>query len=317
MFLVAALAACGDNASPCDHKELDDVADGSGAETTGITFGGDARTVCGSVEGGHFDQADKIVDIDRYRVAVGGTGELAVELEPLDGAEVLASLAVRLFDTAGNPRLYADHSWDPAYDHAAFITQVPAGDYDLVVVAGAGGDIVGGTVDYRVRVTADPSKRCAALTHATYSERDDAGNGALAIDYRKTPAIAAGTGTPETTDLTLAPGHHYMFGGVAAPATAVGDYTDGDAFAVTTADDTDELTVRLDWQGAVDLDYAVVEADTLTPAGLSVLTSNSEHELATFAVKPNTRYLAWVGAFKGWAGTVPYGLTVCADHEAP
>ena len=317
MVLLVALAACGDNASPCDHTELDDVADGSAAEATGLTLGGGARTVCGAIEGGHFDLANKILDEDHYRVAIAGTGELSVEIEPLENAQALSSFAVRLFDTAGNPRLYADQSWNPAYDHAAFVTEVPTGDYDLVVAAGSTGDISGGTIPYRVRVTADPSKRCTALTHATYSERDDAGNTVLVVDYAKPQMITTGMGTAEATDVTLSPGHHYMFGGTAFPATVQGDYSDGDAYAVTTADDTDELTVRLDWDGQVDLDYLVVEADTLTPAGLSVITSTSEHELATFAVKPHTRYLAWVGAFKGWTGMVPYGLTVCADHHVP
>jgi hypothetical protein len=317
VVLVLALAACGDNSSPCDHTELDDIMDGSAAERTNLTFGGAAKTVCGQIQGGHFDQANKIVDVDRYRVAVAGDGELAVEIDPLDNAQVLSSFAVRLFDTAQNPRLYADQSWNPAYDHAAFVTDVPPGSYDLVVVAGAGGDITGGTVDYRVRVAADPSKKCGALTHASYSEHDDAGNGSLLVDYTKTPMIAAGTGTAESSGLTLSPGHHYMIGGVAAPGAAQGEYTDGDAFVVTTAGDTDELTVRLDWDGSADIDYVVVEADTLTPAGLSVITSTSEHELATFAVKPSTRYIAWVGAFQGWSGMVPYGLTVCADHHYP
>ena len=317
MVLLVALAACGDNSSPCDHTEVDDTADGSSAETTNLTLGGAAKTVCGQVQGGHFDAGNKIVDIDRYHVSVAGTGELEVELDPLDNAQVLSSIDVRLFDSAKNPRLYADQSWNPAYDHAAFDTEVPPGDYDLWVVAGAAGDISGGTVPYRVRVAANPSKQCAALTHASYTEKDTSDNSAIAVDYTKTPQVAAGTGTAESTDLTLSPGHHYMISGVAAPATLQGDYTDGDGFVVTTADDTDELTVRLDWEGAVDIDYVVVEADTLMPAGLSVITSTSEHELATFAVKPSTRYIAWVGAFRGWSGTVPYGLTVCADHHVP
>ena len=317
VVLVIALAACGDNANPCDHTEVDDVADGSAGEATNLTLGARARTVCGNVEGGHYDATSKTVDVDRYRVTVAGTGQLSFVIEPLEGAAALASLGVKLFDTAVNPRLYADQTWDPAYDHGAFVAEVPPGDYDLVVTATAGGDIQGGTIGYRVRVEPDPAKQCAAVSHATYRERDDAGNGALTVDYTTTPIVMAGAGTAEATHLTLSPGHHYMFGGIALPGAAQGEYTDGDAFAVTTADDTDELTVRLDWEGAVDLDYVVVEADTLVPAGLSVITSTTEHELATFAVKPDTRYLVWVGAFKGWTGMVPYGLTVCANHFTP
>lgn len=317
VILALVSAACGDDANPCDHTELDDIADGSAAEMTMLKVGKTTRTICGSVEGGHYDPIEKIVDFDRYRITVEGTGLMSVQIDPLEGADQLASFGVRIFDTATNPTLFADSQVDFAYDHGAFATELPPGDYDLVVAAGTPADISSGTIDYRVRMVADPAKACPAMTKPSYSEKDEAGNGAVTVDYSKTPIAAAGAGTAEATKITLSAGHHYMFGGTAQAGTAQGQYVDADAFAVKTAKNTDELTVRLDWDAPADLDYLVVEADTFTPAGVSVLTSTSTDELATFAVKPDTNYLLFVGEFMGSTGAAPYGLTVCANHAVP
>jgi hypothetical protein len=317
VILALACAACGDGANPCDHTELDDVGDGSAAEATMLRVGKTTRTICGSIEGGHYDPVEHIVDTDRYRITVEGTGLLSVEIDPLEGADQLMSFGVKIFDTATNPTLLADARVDFAYDHGAFATALPPGDYDLVVAAGTGGDIAMGSVDYRVRMVADPAKACAALTKASYTEKDEAGNGAVTVDYSKTPFAVAGTGTAEATKITLSAGHHYMFAGTAQAGAAQGQYVDTDVFAVKTAKNTDELTVRLDWDPLADLDYLVVEADTFTPAGVSVLTSIGEDELATFAVKPDTSYLLFVGEFMGSTTPAPYGLTVCASHAVP
>jgi hypothetical protein len=317
VIVALACAACGDDANPCDHTELDDVADGSAAEATMLTVGKTTRTICGSVEGGHYDSVEKPVDLDRYRITVEGSGLMSIQIDPLEGFEALSSFGVRIFDTATNPTLLADSRVDFAYDHGAFATELPPGDYDLVVAAGATGDIAMGSVDYRVRMVADPAKACPAQTKASYTEKDEAGNGAVTVDYTKTPIAAAGAGTAEATKITLSPGHRYMFAGTATAGAAQGEYVDADVFAVKTAKTTDELTVRLDWDAAADLDYLVVEADTFVPAGISVLTSTGQDELATFAVKPDTSYLLFVGEFMGSTEAAPYGLTVCATHAVP
>lgn len=317
VILALVCAACGDDANPCDHTELDDVADGTAAEPTMLTVGKTTRTVCGRVEGGHYDPALQIADSDRYRITVEDPGVMSVEVDPLDGADALASFGVKIFDTAPNPTLYADSEVDFAYNHAAFATELVPGDYDLVVQAGTPSDISSGYVEYRVRMVGDPGKACPAMTKASYTEKDEAGNGAVAVDYSATPIAAAGAGTAEETKITLSPGHHYMLAGTATAGAAQGQYVDGDVFAVKTAKNTDELTVRLDWDAAADLDYLVVEADTLVPAGISVLTSTGQDELATFAVKPDTSYLVFVGEFMGSSAPAPYGLTVCASHAVP
>jgi hypothetical protein len=314
MGLVLMLAACGDNASPCDHTELDDVADGAAPEVTHLTLGADGRTVCGNVDGGHYDSLTKIVDVDRYRVTFAGQDALAVELEPLDGADALSRLSVQIFDTAADPRLVADQAWDPAYDHGAFASELAPGDYAVVVTARAAGDIAGGTIGYRVHAA---PVRCDPDAHASYTEADEAGNDALKVDEEDTPIVAAAAGTAEPTNLKLSLYGHYMVAGTATAGATVGNYVDSDTYAVTTDRDVDELTIRLDWTGIADLDTMVVDADTLAIAGLGVVTSTTSGELATFAVKPQTRYFVWVGAFMGSTGSTPYALTMCANQMVP
>lgn len=315
VILALVCAACSDD--PCDHTELDDVADGTSAEPTKLKVGKTTRTVCGRVEGGHYDPVEKIVDVDRYRISVEGTGLMSVEMDPLEGADQLTSFGVKIFDTATNPTLVADSEVDFAYDHGAFATELPPGDYDLAVEAHTPSDIVDGYIDYRVRMVADPSKACPAQTKASYTETNEAGNGAITVDYSQTPIAVAGTGTAEDTKVALSSGGHYMFAGTAQAGAAQGQYLDSDVFAVKTAPLTDQLTVRLDWDAPADLDYLVVEAGTFVPAGISVLTSTGRDELATFAVKPDTDYLLFVGEFMGSSTAASYGLTVCASHAAP
>src|SRR4051812_27437241 len=147
------LAACGDSPNdPCNYNEADDVGNGSAGEMTAFMLTTKTQTVCGNVDGGHYDNVQKLVDVDRYRITVGGTGELLVHLDPLEGVEALDSVRVQFFDTAVNPRLYAEAAFDKAYDHAAFVTVLPPGDYDVVLAAGASGDIVSGQVPYRVKL---------------------------------------------------------------------------------------------------------------------------------------------------------------------
>ncbi|HEY4180365.1 MAG TPA: hypothetical protein VGM90_26160 [Kofleriaceae bacterium] len=300
--------ACGDNASPCDYDEQDDLADGTAAEATTLSAGSSTQMVCGRIEGGHYDAVERIVDVDRYRIAIAGSGGFSVAMAPLEGRQYLTSFAVKLFDTAPNPTLVADAHMDLAHDHGAFAASVAPGDYDLVVAAGTDGDISGGSIDYRVRIAPDPSIACTAQTKATYTERDEQGNDAVTVNFARTPLAAPGPGTAEATAITLAPYGRYAVKGAAHSGA------DTDVFAVKTAKGTNELTVRLDWTEQADLDYLVVEADTLVPAGVGVISGVGQLELATFAVKPDTRYLLVVGAAAGAPADASYTATVCTDH---
>ena len=318
-IVVVLLAACGGNDSPppCNYTEMNDSGNATTSEMTSFMLGSDAKPhiVCGEVDGGHYDMTAGTVDVDRYRVTVGGTGELVIHLDPLADATALTDMRVQIFDTAVNPRLYAEGLFDPQYDHGAFITVLPPGDYDVLLLADAGGDISGGTIKYRLRFTADPSKLCKAITKGGYKEAGEP-NDAVSADFTMTAPFKMGAGTAEPTKLTYTTSN-YLITGTASAGTPEGEYVDNDVYDVKTGTNTNELTLRLDWDGTNDLDAAVLQADTLAPAGLAVTTMAGGGEIATFAVKPKTEYFVWVGAFMGATGDTPYSVSVCAQDFRP
>ncbi|HSN27888.1 MAG TPA: hypothetical protein VLT45_16480 [Kofleriaceae bacterium] len=315
-IVLVLLVACGGNDSPppCNYTEADDAGNATAGEMTGFMLDKKLQIVCGQVDGGHYDATAQTVDVDRYRVTVGGTGELVIHLDPLGDATPFTDMTVQIFDTAANPRLYAEATYDPQYDHGAFITVLPPGDYDVRVLAHAGGDISGGTLKYRLRFTPDPSLLCKALTKGGYKEAGEP-NDAVSADFTKTTPFAQAAGTAEQTKQTFG-NTSYLIAGTASAGTMEGEYVDNDVYDFKTGD-ANELTVRLDWDGMNDLDAAVLEAGTLAPAGLAVTTKAGGGEIQTFAVKPKTEYLLWVGAFMGASGDTPYNVTVCAQDFKP
>lgn len=321
-IVVVLLAACGggsDAPPPCNYTEMNDSGNATTSEMTGFMLGSAAKPsiVCGQVDGGHF--AAGTVDVDRYRVTVGGTGELVIHIDPLEDASALTDVRVQIFDTATNPRLYAEGMFDPQYDHGAFITVLPQGDYDVLVVADGTGDITSGSgaasLKYRLRFTPDPSVACKEVMKGGYAEAGEP-NDAVSGDLTKTPLFAKAAGTAENTKQTFGTSST-LITGTASAGTMEGEYVDNDVYDVKTGNDTNELTLRLDWDGTNDLDAAVLQADTLEPAGLAVTTKGGGGEIQTFAVKPKTEYYVWVGAFMGATGDTPYSVTVCAQDFKP
>ena len=315
---IALVVGCGDN-HPCDYMESDDVANGSMPETTSLTAGaGDGETsVCGSFDGGHFSAG--MLDTDRFRVTVGGTGKLLVEFAGDDNARLLESIEVRIFDAAANPTLLALGRFDPTLaDAGAFLATVPPGEYDLWVSAISSGDLAG-AIDYRVRITADPSDACTTERALDYTEADDGdtdtGNDAVAVDYTKLPSFAAMPGAPEPTHLAIDANRIAAIAGSAGSAPRSDQYLDRDTFELRTDDTANELTVRLDWTGDADMDYIVFEPSQLLPIGAGQRTTSAGSELATFAVRPSTTYWLWIGRFEVSNGVaVPYRAAVCGGH---
>jgi hypothetical protein len=320
LALVLLLVACGDNASPCGYLEADDPGNASVAEATGLTVGAGPTSVCGAVDSGH--PSGGTLDLDRFRVTSTG-GDLLVEIAGGAGIELLRALTVRVFDTQPNPRLLAEGSLAPALaDHGAFIADVPAGTYDLVVEADAPYEL-SAPVDYRVLISSSTAARCPARTgRADYAEAHDGasstGNDVLSIDYANDPwyAPTAAADAPEPTGLSLVPGRAYLVTGAAATVSQADEYLDRDSYAIRTDDDTNELAVRLDWSAGADLDDYLFDAATMTPVGASNLTSTTGPELQVIAVKPHTSYLLWVGRFQETTPgpAVPYDATICATH---
>src|SRR5438552_4561849 len=96
-LLVLVLAGCGDNQDPCDFHEADDLGNARTPEATGLALAGGATSVCGSIDGGHFDPAVGTVDVDSFRVTVAGSGELVVQMTADPEVSLLGEFAVRLF----------------------------------------------------------------------------------------------------------------------------------------------------------------------------------------------------------------------------
>ncbi len=324
LLLVAAVAVgCGDNEPLCDYHEASDLTNDRTAEATGLATGGAPIGLCGSIDNGHFEPAISTVDVDAFQVAVGGSGDLAVELVGGDGVELLADFSVSIFTDDPNPTLVAAGRFNTTLaDHGAFDTQLTPGNYRVVVTALARGDL-SGAIGYRVALVPDPVARCPAATHVDYTESldgdDSTGNDVVEVDFTKTPPFTSVAGTPEPTRLSIDDLASYRISGDSLETLATqvhtDEYLDRDTYAIVTGARTNELTLRVDWSDtAADLDFVVFEAATLAPLVVSNVTSDTGPELAVVAVKPATKYFVWVGSFMGSSGATPYDITICGAH---
>jgi hypothetical protein len=314
LFLVGLLAACGDNASPCDYTEENDGSNDLTAEMTGLTVTDHQKHVCGAFDGGHPNAALGVIDTDTYQVDVETAVPLLVEITGDDSSvNQLSDIAVQFLTTDTPPTIVAVGHYNPALSgHGAYITPMTAGTYNMQVILYASGDLAG-SIGYRVRLA--PMPACAAMTSPTYTEASDATNGVISVDYENDPSITMIAGdTAEDSHITVGANDSYMIAGSAGSTPGSDEYLDRDTYSFTTDDATNELAIRLDWQGsASDLDYIVFEADSLTPVIGANTTSNSGEELAEFGVMPNSTYWLWIGAFQGSTAT-PYTATVCGQH---
>jgi len=316
LFLVGMLAACGDNASPCDYTETDDTTNDTMAEMTNLTVSSHQEHVCGAFDGGHPNPALNIVDTDTYQVDIETTGSLLVEITGDDSSvDQLTDIAVQFLTTDAQPKIAAVGHYNPALSgHGAYVTPMMAGTYDMQVILYSS-SVLSGSIGYRVRLA--PMPDCTTLTSPNYSEASDATNGVISVDYTKDPSFSMIPGdTPEDSGISVDAGHSYMIAGSASatPGTPADQYLDRDTYAFTTDDNTNELAIRLDWPGTpTDLDYIVFEASTLTPVVASNTTSSMESEIAEFGVMPDSTYWLWIGAFNGSTAS-SYTATVCGQH---
>lgn len=300
----------------CDYLEVADGSNAATAEETSLTVGADARSLCGTINIGHYDAATRTVDRDRYRVTSDGTVPLVVRSFGAPGA---AELSVLVFDIAALPTLlFGTTSTSTVPDHVAFTAVLPAGTYDVVVAALADADL-GAPVDYKISFAPDAPSRCPAITAAaSYTEAADGagtGNDVIAVKFATDPRFkltTLATDAPEPTGLTIDATTPVRISGASANVNADDDYMDRDTFLVQTGPATSELTLRLDWADhGVDLDYVVFPANQTAEAGESLLATPGE-EYNVVAVKPSTAYWIWIGSHDGSA-VLPaaYDLSIC------
>ena len=323
-------AACGGDANPndegsqkCNYTEATDVTNNTDAEATNLMVGKQS-VLCGTIDNGHYDAVSKIVDEDHFRITTDGLLNLVVRGSGGPGVETAGDFSVLVFDTADAPTLLYGASNSPTVaDHAAFIAALPAGTYDVVVVAKNSADLVA-PFDYKVRLTPDEPTRCPILTDkAAYTEAGDGdgtGNDMIASSFASDPPwkLTDSADAAEATGLTIDAKKAVRISGSSAMVNAADDYMDRDTYLVTTGPKTNELTLRLNWADAgTDLDFALFEADQANETGDSLLTEPMQ-EYNAIAVKPATAYWVWIGAHDG-STALPeaYDLSVCGTVFTP
>ena len=356
LLLVPAIAACGDDggsnkpdafvivadATPdtpppppgCEYGELndatnDDATSAGQAEQTMVTFGGSA-VFCGSLNTARYDATSNKVDADAYTFTLTGDTELYFSMYGA-GLAGIAQVDLQIYGGQGFQMLVTSGSF--AGNHAAAITALGAGTYEIYVRAYNNG-APATDVPYKVKITTDDLEaRCAAVTTGGFAEAGDGvnnlGNDMVGVDFEATDpdmfqVLTPANDVPENTALTIADAMKYRFTGTAQVTNpVVGSFRDRDTFEITTGAMTNEITVRTSWPTATaDLDMFLFEkpaAGAMNPLeiGSSAFTGlGPNEEIITAAVKPNTKYWVWVGNYSDSTGAGVYSSTICGVNYA-
>ncbi|MCE9573467.1 MAG: hypothetical protein K8W52_09935 [Deltaproteobacteria bacterium] len=306
-------------AAGCDFTEAADATNDATPEASAIALGGAAaKTVCGTINTGHFDTST--VDLDGYAFSVTTAGDFLFRLDTSPAAGALANVVVSIDD--GQTGLGFGVL---QVDHGVFSSSLPAGDYFLSVVANDAGDPAA-PIDYKVKILPDtPATRCPTITAtANYTEAHDgaasADNDVVYVNFNSAPQYAL---TPSTTDLpedsgiVVAPATSYRISGSSANVNVAppnGDeYNDRDTFTIATGAATNELEIRFNWAGTADMDFLVFPENGIdSDIGGGTAVHDGEDEFATIAVKPSSKYWIWVGAYDA-STPLPaaYDLSIC------
>ncbi len=311
----------------CDYTEADDDGNDTDGEPTGLTAGGDATTICGTIDARAPDSVGH-VDVDQYAFAVADAGEFLIRVDSAHGRDVALITADAALAAGGAGSDRGHGLW--VGNHLVFFTPLEAGEM-IVTVAAFDEAMPAEAIDYTISIVPDDgSVRCVASTEpVAYAEAADGtgsrDNDMAEVVYSPEFAIAetsSDTDAPEpaASSATITAGMKYRLTGTSADVATVGDeYRDRDTFLIATGADTNELTVRVTWAGGADLDFLLmpVPAASATPISLldGTAVSQAGPELRTGAVLPSTSYWLWVGAYDDTGITLPkaYVITVCGE----
>lgn len=320
----AAVDAPTDAFVECNYTEAHDTTndylavDGA-IEESGIHFKtGATRTVCGTINNGHFDNVNFFtVDIDNYGITLDTASDVLVRLT--GNAQNISQVGVFIVDDDGK-FVGGDYF---VGNHAVFSAHIAAGHYQMSVEAYADMDATA-PVTYEARITTDnPTMRCPNLTQtADYTEAGDGaannGNDVVAIDYSADPVrtLTGAADSPEPTNLITGAGTNYRITGNSANSALQGSYHDRDTYLITTGPTTNELAIRVKpTNAAADLDYYLFLENNLTVVNGGTTTVGAHEEFNTIAVNPNTRYWLWVGGADPNSGLpTAYDASVCATN---
>ena len=305
----------------CDYTEQRDttndvIAPGGTGEDTGIMLA-TRSVICGAFEHTHFD-GDITVDVDTYTISLVSPADVLVRIRGA-GAEAIELVGVDIYGGA----TFDQHVGAVTFygDHGVTGVHLTVGTYQLIPFALASQAITA-TVPYQLEVAIDaPTTRCAELTTGGYAEATDGanstGNDVVQFPSGAPSALTASTtDAPEPSGLVLAPATSGRLTGSAADVATADRYEDKDTFALASGT-ANELTVRLAWPGAANLDFYLFEAGNPDPV-LRALATGAGAETATFSLKPSTDYWLLVGALAGGTGLpASYSATVCGASYPP
>jgi len=312
------------DASPgtCDYTEADDDGNAITAEVTGLGIGGGIK-ICGSIAAR--SPSAGTVDTDRYQFTVNADGPFLVRVDAPAGGVAVIHAGVSL--AAGGDGSFRG---DGVYvgDHLVFFAELEAGDF-VVEVDAADQSAPAGPLPYQLTIASDaPATRCASITgNAAYTETNDTstntGNDMVEVTWAPFGAsqTAATTDAPEpsASALTISAGMVYKALGTAdLPNGGDGDlYQDRDTYLIATGAETNELAVRLAWDGTdADLDVVLfakpIGTDPPIPVAFGTLNGQTAPEFATTAALRSTPYWLWVGEFDSQSPvSKSYELTIC------
>jgi hypothetical protein len=312
----------------CDYVEQNNAGNDAEAEATGLAVELRGTTICGTIAANLPDDSG-VVDVDRFEVEFPAGDYLVRVIAPngraLDAVELLGSRVP--FDGYLGGSVMAD-------GHGVFNLSLPAAATIEIRVVAFDDTAPSAPVGYTIVLIGDDlEQRCTAAGETRYQEASD-GTGNVdndVVNVRWASGFSA-TQTLATTDrpeqsgelLTVGPDTSVRIAGEHGTPNggALDEYLDKDTYLVVTGLFTNQLDIRLGWDGEdADLDFILfrVPAESARPRVVAAGTriSSAEPELQTMAVDPGTSYWLWIGNYDGSAEPKRYHATICGARITP
>jgi hypothetical protein len=308
----------------CTYVETADTTNEllANAEASGTTVSATSIVLCGTINNGHYDAANDVVDGDYFIFEVTTATDILIRSTGT-GLTTPEQVVMQVnqqgsFDFFGFTSVVGDHG--------TIATHLEPGEY-TIAIGGLHPQDLTAPVAYRLTISTDtPATRCPKQTGTlTFLEAGDgAGSGNDVIEYYaignpNSDLTSDTTDTAESTGITVEPASKYLVTGESANVNPADNYMDRDTFQFTTGASTNEMSVRLNWTStAIDFDFRVYPA---TGPLLSIVggldPDPMEDEFETFAVKPNTSYWLWIAAEDGSTAPADYAATLCGEQFTP
>ena len=301
----------------CDYAEQrdatnDDVPPSPGTPESTNLMVGSKTTICGAFQHTHFD-GDITVDVDGYTANVGSDGDFLVRISGA-GAEAIELVGVDVYGGAALDQLATSVTFYG--DHGVGLVHLTAGTYEFLPFA-LNSAAITTTVDYKLELSSVAlDTRCALIPSGGFTEAGDGGastgNDMVAFPSGGPTALTTASDNPEATGINITSTSNNRLSGSAADVTTADRYEDKDTFAIATGA-ANELTVRLGWSGAANLDFYLFEAGTASPVAIANGTAAGT-ETSTFSLKPSSSYWLLVGAKPGTGLPATYSATLCGAN---